>query len=355
MSFKFNIEVARAYTVMPFFFSIGCTIGPAIGGFFAQPTETKFPLLGKSPLFKQFPYLLLNLICAGMVFLTMVFASVALKETHPKLRHRKARYVFWGYQHNELSETPLLHSDIIGVENPSYGTRNDAEINADPDLTGVNPFRGLSVNVWMLAIAISLLSAHTVTYIQLLPIFLRDPRDTSAPRHYIGGIGGLDMSLSEVGLVMGVNGIIGLAVQLMFPLFTERFGLRWTLLLVTTLHPISYFCVPYLAFLHTGVWRNIGLYTWLTTRNVFSTFTYPILLIYIKRWTPDTLMLGRVNGLVASAGAACRTVSPPAAGLLQTIGENYHFSALAWWGSGVVALVAAIQCWFINTPPEEKD
>jgi hypothetical protein len=235
---------------MPFFFSIGCTIGPAVGGFFAQPTETKFPLLRKSPLFEKFPYLLPNIICAGMVFLTMVFASVALKETHPKLRHRKARYVFWSRQHDKSSETPLLHSDMTRVENPSYGTRSDSEMNADPDLTGVNPFRGLSVNVWMLAIAISLLSAHTVTYIQLLPIFLRDPRDTSAPRHYIGGIGGLDMSLSEVGLVMGANGIIGLAVQLMFPLFTKRFGIRRTLLLVTTLHPISYFCVPYLAFLH---------------------------------------------------------------------------------------------------------
>ncbi|QKX64650.1 uncharacterized protein TRUGW13939_11826 [Talaromyces rugulosus] len=345
----------RAYAVMPFFFSIGCTLGPAIGGFFASPAESELPLFGKSRLFQQFPYLLPNLICAGMVFLTMLFASVALKETHPNLRHRKTKYVFWEHRHDESSETPLLYPVSSEVEEPSYGATSTGEEEPHPIPASFNPFRGLGINVWMLVAAICLLSSHTVTYIQLLPIFLRDPPDTSVPPHYMGGVGGLGMSLTQVGLVMGLNGIIGLVVQLLFPFFTERVGIQSTLLLVTTLHPISYFCVPYLAFIPTSTWRTIGLYTWLTMRNVFSTFTYPILLIYIKRWTPDTLMLGRVNGLVASAGAACRTVSPAAAGLLQTIGQHHHFSALAWWGSGIVALVAAVQCWFINTPPEEDN
>jgi MFS family permease len=290
-----------------------------------------------------------------MVFLTMLFASVALKETHPELRHRKTKYVFWEHRHDESSETPLLYSESSEVEEPSYGATSTGEEEPHTGPAGLNPFRGLGINVWMLVAAICLLSSHTVTYIQLLPIFLRDPPDTSVPPHYIGGVGGLDMSLTQVGLVMGVNGIIGLVVQLLFPFFTERVGIQSTLLLVTTLHPVSYFCVPYLAFIPTSTWRTVGLYTWLTMRNVFSTFTFPILLIYIKRWTPNTLMLGRVNGLVASAGAACRTISPAAAGLLQTIGKNHHFSALAWWGSGMIALVAAVQCWFINTPPEEDD
>jgi hypothetical protein len=297
--------LARAFAVMPFFFSIGCTIGPTLGGMLANPSQLNWPLL------TYYPFLLPNLVCAAMVGLTMLLASIALKETHPV---------------KDESTLPLL---------PPH-----------PE-----SFTCLDMKVWKPIVAVCLLSGHTVTYIQLLPIFLRDPRDTTVPPYYVGGIGGLEMSLSSVGLVMGVNGIIGLVVQLMFPFFTECVGINATLLIMSTLHPLSYFCLPYLAFVPDNIWRYVGLYTWLTMRNVFSTFTYPILLIYIKRWTPNS-MLGRVNGFVASAGAGCRSISPAGAGFLQSIGQNHHLSALAWWASGLIALIAAILTWFIDIPSD---
>ncbi|PWY68018.1 MFS general substrate transporter [Aspergillus sclerotioniger CBS 115572] len=316
---------ARAYAVIPFFFSVGCTIGPALGGILAQQT------LGGTAIFEQFPYLLPNIACAGMVLVTMVLAYLALDETHPELRKKALGELGPSQQPDHGENAPLLQPAASSTSGPAH----------------TDSLWDLNTNVKMLIAAVCLLSAHTVTYIQLLPIFLRSPRDDSVPPYYIGGIGGLDMSLSEVGLVMGVNGIIGLGIQLIFPVFTDWFGLKTTLLMMTSLHPIAYFCLPYLPFLPASTWR-VGLWTWLVARNILSTFTYPALLILIKRWTPNTLILGRVNGLVASAGAACRTVSPAAAGLLQSIGENHHLSALAWWGSGVFALIAAIQSWFIR-------
>ncbi|PYI09314.1 MFS general substrate transporter [Aspergillus sclerotiicarbonarius CBS 121057] len=316
---------ARAYAVIPFFFSVGCTIGPALGGLLAQQT------LGGTAIFRQFPYLLPNIACAGMVLITIVLAYLALDETHPDLRKKPLGEMGPSQQPDDGENAPLLQPTPGSTGGPA----------------NAGSLWELNTNVKMLIGAVCLLSAHTVTYIQLLPIFLRSPRDQSVPPYYIGGIGGLDMSLSEVGLVMGVNGIIGLGIQLVFPVFTDWFGLEMTLLMMSTLHPIAYFCLPYLPFLPASTWRA-GLWTWLVARNVLSTFTYPALLILIKRWTPNTLILGRVNGLVASAGAACRTVSPAAAGLLQSIGESHHISALAWWGSGIFALIAAIQSWFIR-------
>ncbi|KAE8149801.1 MFS general substrate transporter [Aspergillus avenaceus] len=315
----------RAYAVMPFFFSIGCTIGPALGGLLAQPSD-KSPGVGGTSVITRFPFLLPNIACAGMVLATMVLAYLALDETHPRFRKKPVERDNLIPQPDDSEHAPLLQSN-----NPSAGS-----------LGG------------MLVGAVCLLSAHTVTYIQLLPIFLRTPPDRRVTQPNIHGVGGLGMSLSEVGVVMGVNGLIGLGVQMVFPVFTDWVGIKRTLLVMTTLHPLAYFGLPYLPWLPPTTWR-VALWTWLTVRNVFSTFTYPILLILIKRWTPNPLLLGRVNGLVASAGAACRTFFPALAGLLQTIGETHQISALAWWGSGLVALLAAVQSWFLQVDEHSDD
>ncbi|PYH44200.1 MFS general substrate transporter [Aspergillus saccharolyticus JOP 1030-1] len=344
---------ARAYAVIPFFFSIGCTIGPALGGLLAQQAGGE-GVWGS--LLRRFPYLLPNLACAGMVLLTMVLAWCALEETHPECR----RGVVVGRQKQQQQQqqqppdqdesSPLLTQSSNSTLNCPFTA--SAKPSATPGNAPTSLWN-LNRNVKMLISAVCLLSAHTVTYIQLLPIFLRTPRDPAVPPYSPGGVGGLDMSLSTVGLVMGLNGTVGLAIQLLFPVCTEYFGLRRTLLVATYLHPLAYFSLPYLPFLPAhGGWRSAGLWVWLVARNVLSSFTYPALLLFIKRGTPDPLILGRVNGLVTSAGAACRTFSPALAGLLQSVGEHAHCSALAWWGSGVIAVLAAVQTWFVRLEDE---
>ena len=67
----------------------------------------------------------------------------------------------------------------------------------------------------------------------------------------------------------------------------------------------------------------------------------------LKEAAPSHQVLGKVNGLAASAGAACRTISPPIAGYLYEIGTHIGFTGLAWWGSGVVAIAGALQIFSI--------
>jgi hypothetical protein len=79
-----------------------------------------------------------------------------------------------------------------------------------------------------------------------------------------------------------------------------------------------------------------------------------VLLILIKEATPSPCVLGKINGLAASAGAACRTVAPPVAGYLYTLGSRMEFTGLAWYGSTLVAGVGAIQCFSVKRQRSEK-
>lgn len=73
-----------------------------------------------------------------------------------------------------------------------------------------------------------------------------------------------------------------------------------------------------------------------------------MLLILIKQASPSDSVVGRINGLAASAGAAARTVAPLVSGFLYSAGTEIGFTALAWWASALVALIGAVQMWFIG-------
>jgi hypothetical protein len=333
---------------MPIFYTIGCTIGPAIGGYLGKPKESFPNSLGKIQLFQTYPYLLPNLACVAMLLLTIIVAATLLEETHPEiLEHRRRRTLMEIDVPQTTVETPLLAVAIMdgAAEEAAYNTESSSSSTFED--TRFSP--KLSARIWNPIIALCILTSHTLNYIQLIPIFLQRPADTEVPtKYYWGGVGGLGLPLYKSGEIMAIGGLISMAVQLLlFPECTKLFGLIKPFAFITILHPLVYFVAPYIAFIPEGTWREVGLYSWLTVRTIFSVFTYPILLIFIKNAAPSSSMLGRVNGIVASTGAAFRTVSPPLAGYLQTIGERNHFTVLAWWGTGMIAVAGSLQCWSI--------
>lgn len=123
---------------------------------------------------------------------------------------------------------------------------------------------------------------------------------------------------------------------------TSWLGVWKTFLLVTILHPIAYFIMPFLAFVPTA-FLYPAIYLFLVFRNCMSILAYPVLLILIKEASPGPSCLGKINGLAASTGAACRTIASPVAGLLYGVGIQINFTAIAWWASAFVALIGSFQ------------
>ncbi|ATZ52144.1 hypothetical protein BCIN_07g06440 [Botrytis cinerea B05.10] len=345
----------RAYSVMPFVWSIGTIIGPAIGGTFADPTVTFPNIFSPDGIFNTFPYLLPNLMCAGLLFISILAGYFLLQETHPDMQPRVS--LPDDTYHSE--ETPLMATadaikiPAVDLRAETYGTfegSDDSEWRNTP--TKFAPPQIFNKNVVALIIALGIFTYHSMTYDHLLPIFLED---TKGPRESISIMtsefmmpGGLGLSVQQVGVIMSINGIIALFVQaFIFPWAAEFLGTYKLFIVVSVLHPIAYLMVPILVYLPAS-YLYAGLYTTLFVRNLLSILIYPVLLILIKEATPSPNVLGKVNGLAASAGAACRTVAPPVAGYLYALGSKTNFTALAWLGSALVAMVGAAQCFMVH-------
>ncbi|KAH8173115.1 major facilitator superfamily protein [Sarocladium implicatum] len=348
----------RAFSVMPFVWSIGTILGPCIGGTFADPHEAWPNAFPVGSLFQRYPYLLPNLICATLLLVSIVLGIFLLEETHPDMQPRVSlpadTYV--------SEETPLIQtSDAVkqpafDVRSSTYGSVRGLHGESSPALETEEksawPIKVWNKRVVGLIVALSIFTYHSMTYDHLMPIFFEDDR-VSALIGQNGGTfpfytpGGLGLSPRDVGMIMAVNGVIALIVQaVIFPVAAERVGVYKLFLIVTVLHPIAYFIVPFLLLVPQSLLYP-SIYICFAVRNVLSIILYPLLLILIKEATPTASALGKVNGLAASAGAACRMIAPPIAGFLYAYGSKMDCTALAWYGSVLVAIGGAMQCFSV--------
>lgn len=359
-------STARAYAVMPFVWCVGTIIGPTIGGLLANPSASLPSLFSSSGLFATFPYLLPNLICAILLLLSILAGIFLLVETHPDMQ-------FWSTQDGSdhtTAQTPLMATagatadSGVDLRADSYGTFNAVRIqeekrwrlNADGSSPGTFISKSSEPSLFarrvvMIVVALGIFAYHSMTYDHLLPIFLQDERKSNILTMAIKPFdipGGLGLTTQAVGIIMSINGLIALFIQaIIFPIFAAWLGIWKLFILVTLLHPIEYFMVPYLVFLPRGLLYP-GIWVCLTARNFTSILAYPLLLILLKEASPSPAVLGKINGLAASASAASRTVAPPMAGYLYDVGAQQGFTGLAWWVSGIVAISGAGQAFLVD-------
>lgn len=349
---------------MPFVWSIGTIIGPAIGGTFADPSSTYPNLFDKEGIYGRYPYLLPNLICSVMLAMSMIFGWFFLEETHPDMQPSKRNAPLTA---NISEESPLcavadaVKHPVADLRTDLYGTfENSVEHEWDLQHPKVKAPKVFTSQVTALIVAMGLFAYHSMTYDHLLPIFLEDEESdvsismssfiaiASKSMHSMGTAGGLGLSVQAVGIIMSINGVIALLIQVcVFPAAAHALGVYSVFIIVSVLGPIVYVMIPLLAYLPDSLLYP-GLYFSLTIRNMLHILAYPVLLIMIKEATPSPSVLGKVNGLAASAGAACRTLAPPVAGALYTIGARMEFAGLAWYGSALVALIGAFQCFMVK-------
>ncbi|KAL2869947.1 major facilitator superfamily domain-containing protein [Aspergillus lucknowensis] len=356
----------RAYAAMTFTWSLGTIAGPAIGGLLAKPAESYPSIFPRDGLFGRYKYLLPNLVCSFFLLGSIFFAWLFLQETHPKLQpSRDQKCADCTSAEHPLTNAGATTNPGVDLRVESYGTFNQVQLHDDeawrvyedgskPELTSEHrtAFTG---RVIMLIVALAIFTYHSMTYDHLLPIFLQDKRGVFGSSG--SGLlfpGGLGLDTRTVGVILASDGVLALIVQsIIFPTLAHFLGVWKLFVIVTILHPVAYFMVPFLVYLPYR-YLYVGIYTCLVTRNVLSIIAFPVLLILIKQASLSDAFLGKINGLAASAGAAARTVAPPVAGYLYSAGADVKFTAIAWWGSAFVAIIGALQLLFIEQKPHSS-
>ena len=354
---------------MPFVWSIGTIIGPAIGGTLANPHHAWPTLFPEGSLFHRLPYLLPNLVCALLLLISVVLGYFLLEETHPDLRPRDVVCPEVTYTSEEmpLNETSdAVKRPAVDVRSGTYGTFNESDPPPSPavevwekreDLT--SPRSIFTKPIVALVIALSIFTYHSMTYDHLLPIFFEDDRVVPQTKSVVNVFatplssilyspGGLGFTVRTVGVIMAVDGAIALFIQaIVFPLAAAWIGIHRLFVIVAVLHPIAYVIVPGLLYVPQSLLFP-AIYLCLTIRSLFAIILYPLLLILIKDAAPSRKALGKVNGLAASAGAACRMIAPPIAGYLYGVGSKMDCTAIAWFGSALVAIMGSFQCFSVE-------
>lgn len=270
----------------------------------------------------------------------------------------------------QSENTPLIETSdalkrpAVDIRDENYGTmrgRGGGGNKVAKNMEKRPAYSIFSKRIMAVIISLSIFTYHSMTFDHLLPIFFEDDRVPLSA--LIGGghfnplysPGGLGLSLQAVGMIMAVQGVIALFMQaVVFPIMAERVGVYRLFVFITVLHPVTYVIVPFLLYVPEG-WLYPAIYFVLAARNFFSILLYPLLLILIKEATPSSSVLGKVNGLAASAGAACRMVAPPVAGALYAMGRKMDCTAIAWYGSTFVAIVGAVQCFSVQRDGARED
>jgi MFS family permease len=377
-----TLSIARAYTMIPFMWTVGTIFGAAMGGFLARPGNTWPDLFPKGSLFDRFPYLLPNFVAAAYIVFAILLGAAFLKETHVRSQPKLSA------QYNVSDEqAPLLQSNVDPEESQPemrYRSRERRQsvMTMPPVTTGATvdlrrmstldtkpisdqthqrleepseeeslPKHGYSRAMVFMIAQLFLMSYHQMGFSALLPIFMLDGPEGAASKHSLDLRGGLGYSTKDVGTFLAVNGFVAMAIQIfILPPFINKLGVWRAFVSQTVLAPVIFVIVPFLTALSKSM-LPVGVYAVMFTQAFTVLVIYPCLLIALKNATPSMSMLGQVNGLAMTMCSGARTIAPPLAGVFYSRGG----SAAGWWSVGVVAIGAIVVLLFMKQPQEKTE
>ncbi|KAL4742178.1 major facilitator superfamily domain-containing protein [Aspergillus similis] len=373
----------RAYSIMPFVWCLGSIIGPAMGGALSQPCDNYPWLFSGESIFKKFPFLLPNLVCVVVLMTGIVVGLLFLEETHPEKKYRRDRGLelgnwligrCWGSRVQAAEEQDVkadsadagYFDDYDEVPPPAYRSTETSprlgpvkevdDLAGDDDIekqmTGGNP-KAFTKQVIFNIVGYGILAYHSVSFDQLMPVFLSTPKskeDAVLPFKFTGGLG---LSTKTIGLMLAVQGVYSMIAQLwLFPFVVRHFGTLRTFRFVLLVWPPLYLLVPYLILLPEKL-QMTAAYVALICKITFHVIAFPSTAILLANAAPSSKVLGSINGAAASTASLSRAFGPSVTGFLHSKGLDSGYSVISWWACGIVCLIGAIQSfWMEESEPQ---
>ncbi|KAF8840254.1 MFS general substrate transporter [Paxillus ammoniavirescens] len=311
---------AQGFALFPMAWSIGTTLGPAIGGALSRPQDN-FPRLFGSAFWAEFPYFLPCAVSAGFAVLTFVAILLFLKETLPR-------------RHALVKATSLVETEI-GRLDAGYGTVDRQQGSSVPLSDAPVPLRQLLNPSRVLRIAnYGVLAILDIALCSLLPLFYSTPIK----------FGGLGFTPMTIGLWMAGYGFANSLIQVCcFAPLVEKLGLK-TLLRVGHACFIPIFglfpIVSWVAKLWGITWVVWALLACQLALTAVVDMAFNCVLIYITAAAPNKRSLGALNGLAQTTASIVRAIGPASATSLFAYSIQHNF--VGGYGVYVVIILIAI-------------
>ena len=360
----------RAFSIMPLIWTIGSILGPAFGGFFADPAAHHPDVFGKIAFFREYPYALPNLlagslflvgIAAGVLFLRvsclrMSMTALTTQETLASKKNDRDYGLVLGQKISSLfsrkpspaeskrdhdAEAPLLGQPVADAPPPP------PHAEALPSYRAVFS-RQSSLNL----LSYSILCLHSVAFDQLLPIFMHHPTqdhspanpDVSLPLKFSGGFA---INSARIGLLFTAYGVFGMVVQfLIFPPVARRFGVLLCLKACVAAMPVVYALTPFTVLLATPLAQQTAMFALMAAKSVTVVFAFPSVIILLTNSAASLRLLGTLNGVATSLSALGRAAGPAIGGGAFGYGVQVGYGILPWWILAGIAAAGAVPVWW---------
>ncbi|KAH7677374.1 Major facilitator sugar transporter-like protein [Dioscorea alata] len=278
---------------------IALVIGPAIGGFLAQPAD-KFPtIFSKDSIWGRFPYFL-PCLCISLISLVSFIICLWLPETLHK-------------HGNNDEEDRTTETQCISQIDPEVKENGD-----NPEKTHLPESENLFKN-WPLMssiMAFCVFSLVEMAFAEIFSLFAVSDKK----------FGGLSMSSQDVGEVLSITGFSLMVYQLFVypfitrfstPLVSARVAAILTIPLVTSFPFMTYLSGFVLSFVVTcaSVLRNVFSVTFITCLNILQNNAVP------------QHQRGTANGISVTAMSFFKAIAPAAGGIVFSWAQKRQHAA----------------------------
>lgn len=378
---------ARAFNLIPLTWTVGCWIGPLLGGYLSRPSE-KYPQvfgregwLGCGGLWERKKYLLPCSVSAVITVSVTVVGWGLLEETLPEIVQRKrdkaakraqistneeetAEDVGSGYgaisPQNRPYPTPIKRTrsgstSAIRVQSwhsgytPSHTPpRSPSPSSSSPCSHSPQPVGALTLlsisQIQRILLSYAFLALISVSLDAVLVLFLYTPI-------HLGGVG---FSSDSTGILLSINGLGGAIVQiLLFPPLQHRFGTLRLYQLSMFAFPLSIVFLPLANIIARTNTSNTNTIIWVlllasTSVRILGGMAYASNMILVNQCstlTPGTA-LGTLNSLAQMSSSCTRAIGPYIANTLFAFSVTKHLigGQLVWVVLGVVGMVGVGVC-----------
>ncbi|KAK3330179.1 major facilitator superfamily domain-containing protein [Apodospora peruviana] len=350
----------RAFSLMPLVWSVGSVFGPAFGGFFAKPTERYPGLFGHIEYFKRFPFALPNLMACCIFFVSLMTGLLFLRETLESKRHRRD----WGLvlgekltrtfnrtarrQHQHRHRRHSFVDDGVSAPLLARNKMSSSErIATDVEPPSVKEIftRQTVINL----VSYTFLALHSVTYDQVMPVFLNYPRDNgsevSLPFKFASGFG---LESNKIGTIYTIYGVAcGLIQFLLFPVLCARFGVLNCYRAAMLVFPAIYLITPYTALIQDDTLRYAVFLSVMLVKGFVVIIGFPCTTILLTNSASSLRILGTLNGFATTFSGLGRAFGPALTGAVFSWGVDRGYMIAPWWLLAGIASIGAIPAWFI--------